>query len=765
MRLFKPNIKKMEQKRDIDGLIRLFSTEKDYKICNEACEALGRIGLQAECSLLMLLGHRDDNVRLYSSYAISEVYNNEKRTSSPELALTAIHQSASDSVGTVRQNAAFVLQFIGDARSIPFLIPMLDDQYVKARKNAPYALREIASRIGDQPAFQPAYQPLLHMLQSDSDEGCRQNAAWALCDLANPIAIEGLTAALKDDHQPTRINAVIGLKKIALPATLPGLVTSLRDSSAPIVKEACEALEKLDLPEAIPALEIAAKQHDRDVAQAANAALNALKLRHPYEYSMPASADAIPTSAQPSISILDNILNNPLLEWRDGQFVSMIDPSVARDLNEKHRAAKAWFRGQNFFIPLGMGEEFVAEYLYRMGLQARQAGIVQEAWGGLHEALEKYLALNNQQKIAGCCHSLGLVYGLKNDLWLANALFRQAAYLFKACETEDDEAWALTYLGKSSSDLGQKSIACEAYEMAQRIFQRTDPAQADKVAKLFAELSAEISTVAQSASSSVKPLPPNELSINAAVATRSTLICTGCRQEVETLRHICPHCGNALFWKAGTDEEAIAVLSDMKKQLEASEHVDCGGLLFLQGRYVEAELEFKKAIEINSMNATAHSNIGNIYMTKRRPKDAIPWLEKALELNPYLEGVSDALTEARKTCEMVETSVIHPSVENANAERRCEVDLPIEIKDARSVEALINELIQIGRNEGFLSLKPGDKFNADCRHTRAREIGERLNEDGGKKLMQKTSYLVTDVLGSDPGRHLEAAWNGIDNWH
>jgi len=39
------------------------------------------------------------------------------------------------------------------------------------------------------------------------------------------------------------------------------------------------------------------------------------------------------------------------------------------------------------------------------------------------------------------------------------------------------------------------------------------------------------------------------------------------------------------------------------------------------------------------------------------------------------------------------------------------------------LSALVEELTRIGLAEGFLSFTPGGRFNQQCRHIRAREIG------------------------------------------
>jgi hypothetical protein len=79
-------------------------------------------------------------------------------------------------------------------------------------------------------------------------------------------------------------------------------------------------------------------------------------------------------------------------------------------------------------------------------------------------------------------------------------------------------------------------------------------------------------------------------------------------------------------------------------------------------------------------------------------------------------------------------------------------------------DVLVKELIVIGGSDEFLSNDPGGKFDERRRHIRAREIGERLNELGGKKLMEAAYYRVRNALGGGPARLLESAWGYIGSW-
>ena len=79
-------------------------------------------------------------------------------------------------------------------------------------------------------------------------------------------------------------------------------------------------------------------------------------------------------------------------------------------------------------------------------------------------------------------------------------------------------------------------------------------------------------------------------------------------------------------------------------------------------------------------------------------------------------------------------------------------------------DQLTAELIKIGKTDEYLTVEPSNKFNDDKRNIRAREIGLRLNEMGGKKLMQHAYSKVKTALGRVTARELEFAWDGIGEW-
>lgn len=76
------------------------------------------------------------------------------------------------------------------------------------------------------------------------------------------------------------------------------------------------------------------------------------------------------------------------------------------------------------------------------------------------------------------------------------------------------------------------------------------------------------------------------------------------------------------------------------------------------------------------------------------------------------------------------------------------------------ISGFVSELNSIGLGDGFLSFKPGGRFNQQCRHIRAREIGMRLNMMGGSSLMRK----VYERVDCPKARQLAAAWDEIGDW-
>lgn len=138
-----------------------------------------------------------------------------------------------------------------------------------------------------------------------------------------------------------------------------------------------------------------------------------------------------------------------------------------------------------------------------------------------------------------------------------------------------------------------------------------------------------------------------------------------------------------------------------------------------------------------------------------------------------------------------EAEVFQPAVVAVGYRSRARIR--VTISEMTETERLVTELIKIGQTEGFLTM-PADShicgrcgsrvvkkgrqvecaycglkqnrghFNKDYRHIRAREIGTRLNDEGGMDLMQEACETIRAELGGSIGRELEAAWAHIGGW-
>ena len=148
MRLFKPNIRKLKAKKDVEGLIKA-------------------------------LGHRDEYVRENAVRALGEIGN--------ARAIEGLIKALDDSDWPVREAAAEELGKIGDPRAVEHLIKALDDD-IDVRLKAVEAL----GKIGE-----PAVEGLIKALDDDID--VRREAVKALGEIGDPRAFDALSELVHDD--------------------------------------------------------------------------------------------------------------------------------------------------------------------------------------------------------------------------------------------------------------------------------------------------------------------------------------------------------------------------------------------------------------------------------------------------------------------------------------------------------------------------------------------------------------------------------------
>jgi HEAT repeat protein len=93
----------------------------------------------------------------------------------------------------VRSTACAALLSMDAHRSVEFVLPLLVDPDVGVRCDVCGCLH----RFGDERAI----DPLIRVLQSDSDAQVRGTAAYALGGIGSPAAIPALLSAMESDHE------------------------------------------------------------------------------------------------------------------------------------------------------------------------------------------------------------------------------------------------------------------------------------------------------------------------------------------------------------------------------------------------------------------------------------------------------------------------------------------------------------------------------------------------------------------------------------
>ncbi len=89
---------------------------------------------------------------------------------------------------------------------------------------------------------------------------------------------------------------------------------------------------------------------------------------------------------------------------------------------------------------------------------------------------------------------------------------------------------------------------------------------------------------------------------------------------------------------------------------------------------------------------------------------------------------------------------------------------PCDSQFRSEVEKLVEELIRIGKTDDYLSERPAPPFNLQCRHTRARQIGQRLFDIGNLPLMDYAFRRTRKKAGKLLAAHLEYCWVEIGRW-
>jgi HEAT repeat protein len=279
MRFFKPNVKKMKAKGDIEGLIKTLYYNGDYEVCEQASNALAEIGAPAVGSLIRVLDDNNTSVRILSSWALVQIY---ERGDAPlqDLVVPSLIARLSDPNDTVRQNATWALVQIGDERAVEPLIACLDDRSDAVRVNATRSLGKVGS--------ERAIELLVAILNNDPIADVRMAAIRSLGEIGDERVVEPLVVSLDDDYYKVRELATytladLGKKLKGSPifaSAVEPLIASLKDQySQDVRRNAAWALAQIGDPRAIPALIDAREGQNQQVQEAIEEALGLLTAR------------------------------------------------------------------------------------------------------------------------------------------------------------------------------------------------------------------------------------------------------------------------------------------------------------------------------------------------------------------------------------------------------------------------------------------------------------------------------------------------------
>ncbi len=230
-RLFGPNIDKLTEKGDIDGLVEVLDTGPSVELQLTAIEALTNLaGEQSIAALVKSLAAEDPAVRQAAEKGLRRL-----GTEASAALLSALETDLGD------RALALLLELGAD--TIEPLRSALDSSNDAARRRALAGIQELDSRLQEPEVREIRFRTLLAALGDRSAE-CRVDAANGLAELADSRAARALAAQLKDGDETVRAACCRALGEIGDAAT-PYLADALADRNANARRLAADLLGKV----------------------------------------------------------------------------------------------------------------------------------------------------------------------------------------------------------------------------------------------------------------------------------------------------------------------------------------------------------------------------------------------------------------------------------------------------------------------------------------------------------------------------------------
>ena len=210
MKLFKPNVDKLEARGDYLALVRALH-DKDWEIRSLAAKALGRLRSPGTVpALIEALDDKDGLVRLLAARALGRTGD--------ERAVRALVQAFQDPDSNVREEAEAALGQFG-ALAVQSMVETLGDPRPEQRARG---IRVLA-KVGGKSVTGRIIEAL-----DDRDERVKVEAAKVLGQSGELQAVEKLIGALQDASPEVRRAAALALETLRDPGGLQAVRRSLR---------------------------------------------------------------------------------------------------------------------------------------------------------------------------------------------------------------------------------------------------------------------------------------------------------------------------------------------------------------------------------------------------------------------------------------------------------------------------------------------------------------------------------------------------------
>jgi HEAT repeat protein len=231
-----PNVKKLEQKGDVEGLIKALCHE-DKDVRQKAAEALGRMGdVRAVEPLILALKDSESDVAADAAGALGKIGD--------VRAVEPLVLALKDLDNDFRKQVAWALGKIGDARAIETLIGALKDSDEYVRREAGEALKGLKPEAISSEADKSLLPMLMEELK-DWRTQVREASAMLLGKIGDVQAVEPLILALKDSDYDVRWDAAEALGGIGDARAVDPLIQALKDRSGSVRGCAAQALGKI----------------------------------------------------------------------------------------------------------------------------------------------------------------------------------------------------------------------------------------------------------------------------------------------------------------------------------------------------------------------------------------------------------------------------------------------------------------------------------------------------------------------------------------